>query len=198
LTACRAANIGAAAGPSLQAEPSSANPCSGYTCDGPGARLNVEYPYRLFTHCGVLATRFDGRQFYVEAIDPSTVASGLNNPEELGSMTLISSHVAVFRTSTGNLIRFVDSPPGVIGQPFPFRVFVLAGGSQLVDRPFAGRLWRAQGSLPGVVGPPYGNGQDRFTIVDGTMTLIESDAAVFKRSNGAQVQFVLEAPLGCD
>jgi hypothetical protein len=198
LTACRAANIGAAAGPSLQAEPSSANPCSGYTCDGPGARLNVEYSYRLSTHCGVLATRFDGREFYVDAIDPLTVTSGLNNPEDLGSMTLTSSHVAVFQTSTGNLIRFVDSPPGVIGQPYPFRVFVLSGGNQVVDRRFAGRLWRAQGILPGVVGPPYGNGQDGFTIVDGTMTLTGPDAAVFKRGNGAQVQFVLEAPLGCD
>lgn len=156
------------------------------------------YPYRLFTHCGVLGTRFDGRSFYVEAIDPSTVTSGLNNPEDVGTMTLISIRVAVFRASAGNVIRFVDTPPGVVGRPYPFRVYVLSGGNQLIDRGFAGRLWRALGTLPGVVGPPYGNGQDRFTVVDGTMTLTGPAAAVFQASSGAQVQFVPEGALGCD
>jgi hypothetical protein len=152
----------------------------------------------LHTHCGVLGTRFDGRSFFVEAADPSTVASGLNNPDDLGTMTLVSSHVALFRAASGSVIRFVDSPPGVIGQPYAFRVYVLSGGNQLIDRGFAGRLWRALGTLPGVVGPPYGNGQDRFTVVDGTMTLSGPDAAVFRTSTGAQVQFVPAGPVLCD
>jgi hypothetical protein len=152
----------------------------------------------LHTHCGVLGTRFDGRDFYVEAVDPSTVTSGLNNPEDLGTMTLVSSHVAAFRTSAGNIIRFVDSPPGVVGQPYPFRAYVLSGGNHLIDRGFAGRLWRALGTLPGVVGPPYGNGQDRFTVVDGTMTLNGVDAPTFRTSTGAQVQFVPAGMVLCD
>jgi hypothetical protein len=146
----------------------------------------------------VLGTRFDGRALYVEAVDPSTVTSGLNNPEDLGTMTLVSSHVAVFRAASGSVIRFVDSPPGVVGRPYPFRVYVLSGGNQLIDRGFAGRLWRALGTLPGVVGPPYGNGQDRFTAVDGTMTLTSPDAAVFRTSTGAQVEFAPEEAQGCD
>src|SRR5438445_2985380 len=96
----------------------SSNPCLGYTCDGPGAQLNTAYPYRLFTHCGVLGTRFDGRSFYVEAVDPSTVTNGLNNPMDLGTMTLRSPHLAIFVTSQGHTIQFVDSPPGVVGQPY--------------------------------------------------------------------------------
>jgi hypothetical protein len=152
----------------------------------------------LHTHCGVLGTRFDGRIFYVEAVDPSTVTNGLNNPEDLGTMRLVSSHLAVYRAASGTVIRFVDSPPGVIGHPYTFRVFVLSGGNRLIDRGFAGRLWRALGTLPGVVGPPYGNGQDRFAAVDGTMTLGSPDAAVFQTSTGAQVQFAPAGMVLCD
>jgi len=79
------------------------NPCSGYTCAGPGAQLNVVYPYRLSTHCGVLGTRFDGRSFYVEAVDPSTVTTGLQNPEDWGTMTLVTVHLVIFRSSAGHV-----------------------------------------------------------------------------------------------
>ena len=198
LAACHSAGPNPVASQSLAAGSQSQNPCSGYTCDGPGAHLNVSYPYRLFTHCGVFSTRFDGRPFYVQAIDPSTVTAGLNNPEDVGVMTLLSPHLAIFRTSAGNLIRFVESTPGVIGRPYPFRVYVLSGGNQLIDRGFAGRLWRAQGTLPGVVGPPYGNGQDRFTVVDGMMTLTGSGTAVFQSGSGAKVEFVTVGPVACD
>ncbi len=196
--ACGTASERPAVDPSFKARSPGQNPCSGYTCDGPEAQPNVAYPYRLHTHCGVLGTRFDGRPFYVEAMDPSTVTSGLNNPEDLGTMTLLSPHMAVFRAAAGNQIRFVDAAPGILGQPYPFRIFVLSGGNQLIDRGFASRLWRAQGSLPGVIGPPYGNGQDRFTEVGGTMTLTGADTAVFRSHSGAQVRFTLVGPVGCD
>ncbi|MDQ6710705.1 MAG: hypothetical protein M3Z11_09150 [Candidatus Dormibacteraeota bacterium] len=113
-------------------------------------------------------------------------------------MTLVSSHLAVFRTSAGNLIRFVDALPGVIGQAYPFRAWVISNGNQLDDRGFAGRAWRAQGSLPGVVGPAVGNGQDRFATVDGTMTLTGPHAAVFRSRAGAQVRFVDLGLATCD
>jgi hypothetical protein len=195
---CGSGSVAARAAPTASVPSPSQNPCLGHTCDSPGAQLNTAYPYRLFTHCGVLGTRFDGRSFYVQAVDPSTVTIDLNNPEDLGTMTLRSPHLAVFVTSRGRSIQFVDSPPGVVGQPYPFHVLVLSGGNQLIDRPFAGRLWRAQGSLPGVVGPPYGNGQDRFTQVDGTLTLTDPDTAVFRGAAGGQVRFVAVQPGGCD
>ncbi len=195
---CGPSVVAGGATPATNASSPSQNPCLGYTCDGPGAQLNTAYPYRLFTHCGVLGTRFDGRSFYVQAVDPSTVTIDLNNPVDLGTMTLRSPHLAVFVTSGGRAIQFVDSPPGVVGQPYPLRVLVLSGGNQLIDRQFAGRLWRAQGSLPGVVGPPYGNGQDRFTQVDGTLTLTDPDTAVFRSAARGQVRFVAVQPGGCD
>jgi hypothetical protein len=198
VTSCGSAGVAARATPPTNAPSPSQNPCLGYTCDGPGAQFNTAYPYRLFTHCGVLGTRFDGRSFYVQAVDPSSATIDLNNPVDMGTMTLRSPHLAVFVTSRGRAIQFVDSPPGVVGQPYPFRVLVLSGGNQLIDRQFAGRLWRAQGSLPGIIGPPYGNGQDRFTQVDGTMTLTDPDTAVFRSAAGAQVEFVAVQPGGCD
>lgn len=198
LAGCGGEVTGAAPTPSKTAQSAGHNPCSSYTCDGPGAELNIAYPYRLSTHCGVLGARFDGRSFYVQAVDPSTVTTGLNNPEDLGTMTRLSPHLAVFVASGGHAIQFVDSLPGVVGQPYPFRVLVLSGGNQLIDRKFAGRLWQAQGSLPGVVGPPYGNGQDRFTEVSGTMTLTAMNTAVFHSATGAQVRFVAVDPGGCD
>jgi hypothetical protein len=198
LTACETAGEGPAADPSFQPRLSAQNVCSGYTCDGPGAQPNAAYPYRLNTHCGVVGVRFDGRPFYVAAMDPSTVTIGLDNPEDLGTMTLLSPHAAVFRAAAGKQIRFVDAPPGVIGEPYPFRVLVLSGGNQLIDRGFAGRLWHAEGVLPGITGPPLGpKGQDAVTAVDGTMTLTGPDTAVF-RSGAAEVRFAQVGPVGCD
>jgi hypothetical protein len=186
------------AGPLFQAHSPGQNVCSGYTCDGPGAQPNAAYSYRLNTHCGVLGTRFDGRPFYVEAIDPSAVTIGLDNPEDVGTMTLLSPHVAVFRAAAGKQIRFVDAPPGVIGQPYPFRVLVQSGGNQLIERGFAGRRWQAEGALPGITGPPAGpKGQDAVAEIDGTMTLTGPDAAVFRSGSGAQVRFVVMGPVGC-
>jgi hypothetical protein len=196
--ACAGIGVAPAASPSPGDRSLAPDPCSGYTCSGPGAQLNGAYAYRLHTHCGVLSTWFDGRAFYVEAVDPSTITSGLDNPEDIGTMTLLSPHTAVFRASAGKMIRFADAFPGVIGEPYPFRVYVLSGGNQLIDRGFAGRLWQAEGSLPGVTGPSPGpKGQDALTLVEGTMTLISGDMAVFRDRAGGEVRFKLRGPVGC-
>jgi hypothetical protein len=63
VTACAGTRVGPAASPSRGGPAIAPDPCSGYTCSGPGARLNVAYPYRLHTHCGVLGAPFDGRAF---------------------------------------------------------------------------------------------------------------------------------------
>ena len=112
-------------------------------------------------------------------------------------MTLLSPHSAVFESSSGSFIQFVDAPPGVIGTAYPFTVYVAFGG-KVIDRAFAGFVWKAEGSLAGVSGPPYGNGQDTFTTVTGTMTLTSDGSALFRSNTGSQVQFVHELALGCD
>jgi hypothetical protein len=165
------------------------DPCNAYTCDGHGAQVNVAYRYQLPTHCGVLETQFDGRLFYVESLYPSDLPPGLDGPTDLGTMTLLGAHLALFQDAAGHSIRFVDSPPGVIGRPYPFTAHVLAGGNTLIDEHFAGRLWHPQGTLPGVSGPPYGNGHDAYTTVSGNISLVSDDLAVFT-AHGTTVNFV--------
>ena len=182
----------------VQPGPVLGNPCINEGCDSLGAQLNVSYPYRLSTHCGVLEIRFDGRVFYLESLNPADVPVGLDQPLDTGTMVLLSAHVAEFRDAAGHSIRFVDSPPGLIGQAYPFTAQV-SSSNQLIDAKFAGRVWHASGTLPGVSGPPYGNGQDRFTAVRGTLTLVPGDRATFATPNGATVEFVRIDPIpGCD
>jgi hypothetical protein len=166
-----------------------ADPCNAYSCDGQGAQLNVAYRHQLPTHCGVLETQFDGRVFYVKSLYPSDLPPGLEGPTDLGTMTLMGAHLALFQDPAGHSIRFVDSPPGVIGNAYPFTAHVLAGGDTLIDEHFAGRLWHPQGTLAGVSGPPYGNGHDAWTPVPGTMTLLSGDKSVFRTDGGTTVDF---------
>jgi hypothetical protein len=112
-------------------------------------------------------------------------------------MVLLSAHLAEFRDPAGHHIRFVDSPPGVIGKAYPFTVHVLAGGNQLIDERFAGRVWHPQGTLRGVIGPPYGNGHDAYTTVSGSLTLASADQAIFVAPSASAVTFV-RIQVGCE
>lgn len=160
------------------------------------AFIPVSEPFDLYTHCGILGTDFAGRAFYLETLDPSDVPYR-GNPSAPGWMTLVSPHVAEFTDAGGHRIRFVDYLPGEVDHPYPLTVLVMSGGNQLGDRQFAGRRWRTTDTLPGVVGPPYGNGQDAFTEVYGTMTLLGDGNARFKSNAGAIARFSPLPPVGC-
>lgn len=97
-------------------------------------------------------------------------------------MTLLSSHMALFQDLARHSIRLVDSPPGAIGKAYPFSVHLLPDGNSLTYEHFAGRVWHPQASIPGVSGPPYGNGQDAWTIVPGTLIMMSGSNAVFQRA----------------
>jgi hypothetical protein len=80
------------------------------------AVLGVAYPFRLFVHCGVLGTRFGGRDW--DADPPLTDGSGNPPPgwdenTEEGTMTLVAANRAVFRSASGNKVAvFVPRRPG--------------------------------------------------------------------------------------
>jgi hypothetical protein len=154
----------------------------------------------LFTHCGILTTYIGGRTFYLAELYPARVSfqSNPGSPEVSGSMTMLSAHVGRFSDSAGNQILFVDQQPGSLNTPYPFVIHVMSGGNQLSDEQFAGRHWHTTETLPGVTGPPYGNGQDRSTIVGGTFTIIDAGDAVFRSDAGAMVHFAALPPAGCD
>jgi len=83
--------------------PESAPPC------GPGALSRATYPFKLFTHCGILGAYFDGRFWRAQ---PSLTDGsgnpprGWGNPYEIGTIKLVSREVADFRSEAGRA-RFV-------------------------------------------------------------------------------------------
>lgn len=79
-----------------------------------GAEVGVRYPYRLYTHCGVLGAYFDGRWW--RARPPLSDGSGnppegWGNPFEDGTLTLLEGDVAEFEAQLGQTVRFVRLGP---------------------------------------------------------------------------------------
>jgi hypothetical protein len=92
-------------------------PAPGAAAAPPGkAVLGRAYGFQLFVHCGVLGTRFDGRNW--DADPPLTDGSGNPPPgwdenTEEGTMTLVAADRAVFRSASGDKIAaFVPRRPG--------------------------------------------------------------------------------------
>jgi hypothetical protein len=162
--------------------------------------IPVSQPFRLFTHCGILTTYIAGRTFYLAELYPARVSLVGNpgDPEVSGTMTLLSPHVARFSDLAGNQVLFVDQLPGALNTPYPFAVHVLSGGNTLIDEQFAGRHWHTTETLPGVKGPPYGNGRDSFTEVHGTLTIVDTEDAVFRSDAGGVVHYAALGFVGCD
>lgn len=93
-------------GPSLQQKPCAA-----------GLEQGQQHPYLLNTHCGVTGVYADGRE-WVPAVGQNTgrngAPAGFEDPEDLGSMTLVSEQRLQYRSSTGVTLQFVpgDIPAG--------------------------------------------------------------------------------------
>jgi len=84
--------------------------------DGPGAVIGVDYPFDLYTHCGVRSARFDGRDWNA---DPSLLDEyganpppGWGNPFDHGTMTLLEPDLAEFRSDAGHVAQFRPRPAG--------------------------------------------------------------------------------------
>src|SRR6266851_2342893 len=85
--------------------------------------------------------------------------------------------------------------PAFIPVSQPFRLFTHCG---ILTTYFAGRHWHTTETLPGVKGPPYGDGQDSFTEVYGTLTIVDAEDAVFRSDAGGVVHFTALGFVGCD
>lgn len=84
--------------------------------DGPGAVIGVAYPLELYTHCGVLSARFDGRDWNADPplLDQygANPPPGWGNPFDQGTMTLLGPNLAEFRSGAGEVARFRPRPAG--------------------------------------------------------------------------------------
>ena len=84
--------------------------------DGPGAVIGVSYPFDLYTHCGVVSARFDGRDWNADPplLDDygANPPSGWGNPFDRGTMTLLEPDLAEYRSDAGQIARFRPRPAG--------------------------------------------------------------------------------------
>jgi hypothetical protein len=73
----------------------------------------VPYVFDLYTHCGILWAKFDGRNWVADP--PLTDGSGnppagWGNPSDHGTMELVSSDWALYRSDSGMTARFRPGP----------------------------------------------------------------------------------------
>lgn len=76
---------------------------------GAGVVVGQSYPYRLFTHCGILTAEFDGRQFIADVLPPDhgdPTSTVLARPVAEGTMTLVAHDKALFRFPNGATASF--------------------------------------------------------------------------------------------
>jgi hypothetical protein len=86
---------------------------------GPPASTSPAVPYSLYTHCGIGWARIDGRWY--QASPPLSDGSGnppagWGNPDQQGTIQMISGTEAEFTDSAGQHVRFVLQP-GATGPP---------------------------------------------------------------------------------
>ena len=85
------------------------------------AILGKEYPYQLYTHCGVRAAAFDEGRWW-RANPPlddgrGNPPAGWGNPFTRGVMVLQREDLAVFTSQSGQVVEFVPWPPGLSRDP---------------------------------------------------------------------------------
>ncbi len=71
------------------------------------ARVGIEYPFSVFTHCGVGYTYFDGRYWVIDPTQP-----GRGNSLQ-GFMTLVTRGLAQFRGARQHY-AFKPAPPSFV------------------------------------------------------------------------------------
>jgi hypothetical protein len=82
--------------------------------EGGQAQIGVRYSHRLFTHCGIQYTNFDGRKWVADPIvklfggpDPPY---GWKNPYDTGTIELVAKDRALFLSDSGEGAFFIDPP----------------------------------------------------------------------------------------
>ena len=84
------------------------------TVEAGQARIGVRYSHRLYTHCGIQYTNFDGRIWVADPIvklfggpDPPY---GWKNPYDTGTIELVAKDRALFLSDSGERAFFIYPP----------------------------------------------------------------------------------------
>src|SRR5258708_10753247 len=87
------------------------NDCSGGSVAPATPPPAVMPEYQLWTHCGILYTRFEGEWFYA---DPPNPPGHWSNPVDEGTMTAVYKDTTVFTDAAGNRAVFTTHPKSAI------------------------------------------------------------------------------------
>ena len=95
----------------------------------PPASMSNAVPYSLYTHCGIDWARINGRWY--QASPPLSDGSGnppagWGNPDQQGTIQVISSTEAELTDSAGHHVRFVLRPGARAPHRFALRVYGIA------------------------------------------------------------------------
>jgi hypothetical protein len=85
----------------------------GVPLSGSSASTSHAVPYSLYTHCGIDWARIHGRWYRARpplSDGSGNPPSGWGNPDQPGTIRMISSTEAEFTDSAGHHVRFVRQP----------------------------------------------------------------------------------------
>ncbi len=78
------------------------------------AEIGVRYTHNLYTHCGVRYADFDGRRWLADPVltanEGLSPPPGWGNPNDLGTMELVSKDRALFLSHSGDKAIFKPAP----------------------------------------------------------------------------------------
>jgi hypothetical protein len=78
----------------------------------PQAEIGVEYPFDLYTHCGIVGADVAGVWFAAEPplVDEAGPPAGWGDPYQPGTLTLETADEAVFRDDAGHEVTLRAAP----------------------------------------------------------------------------------------
>lgn len=85
-----------------------------------GVEVGVSYPYELYTHCGIRDAYFDGRLWVAKPVlsdGSDNPPEGWDNPDDVGTMRLVSPDAATFDNAAGRTAKFAPAPKGYAVEP---------------------------------------------------------------------------------
>jgi hypothetical protein len=82
--------------------------------------IGEEYPYRLYTHCGILSAYFNGQWWIADPVleGNNNPPPGWGNPFDVGTMQLSQENRLLYRRDGGESAQFRALAPGEEYQPY--------------------------------------------------------------------------------
>jgi hypothetical protein len=86
-----------------------------------GVEVGEEYPYRLYTHCGIRSAYFNAQWWIADPVleDNYNPPQGWGNPFDVGTMQMTQKNRLLYLSAGGETAEFRPLAPGEEYRPFP-------------------------------------------------------------------------------